>query len=125
MMDAITMYCPGTNAQGYGGYNGHPHTGKYKVIVPFKEAIFNPPTCPTHNLTYLTIGGYRLFLLLERFRETGTITDQCSVYYGLEQSSGCPPHGWYGRASETDADDHCPYWRLATWIVRRHAQEVN
>ena len=128
MTDYVRMYCAGLSPEGWGGYNAHPRRGygnddyAYIRLVPWREAIFDPPTCAQHNLPFLTIGGYRLALVADRIAETGIVTAECEVYYGLEQSSGCPPHNWYGRAHDVRAEK-CPHQRLAAWLVRRHAQQ--
>jgi len=116
------MYCDGLSPQGYPGYNAHPGSAPYKVVVPFIEAIHNPPRCKTHDRPYLTIGGYRLSHLADAIRRTGEVAADCQPSYGFEQGAWCNPHGFSGRASDFDGDGHCPHWRLAQWIARRHAE---
>lgn len=120
MTDLTRMRCDGVNPQGYGGYNSHRGTSSFVIVVPFQEAIYHPPTCALHKRPYLTDGAYMLAQLVARFQESGEITDQCRVGYGTEQFAYCSPHGWSGSSSETTADDQCPQWRLAAWIMRRH-----
>ena len=118
-MSRVQMFCAGLSPQGYPGYNAHPGAAPYIQVVPFLEAITNPPRCSLHDAPYLTTGGYRLAKVAREFARTGDITADCRLDFGSEQAAWCHPHGWAGRAGET-FDDRCPHQLIAAWIVRRH-----
>lgn len=116
-MSQIKMYCGEPNAQGYYGYNAHPGEASYIKVVPFLEAIHQPPTCKLHGTPYLTEGGYAIDKIARRFRERGP-TWECDVgYYSEGGGKHCFPHGYNGY----DGDEKsCGYRSLVDWIKRKH-----